>query len=155
MRGPMRRPGAGCGAGVWAAAAGMAAWLVCGGVALAQDPAPAAGSAEEYLVRDPFWPVGYVPQVIQAVAQQQEDVQAESEKTKELWDEAQEQLTIAGISDMGPAGLFAVINGRMTQASQIVSIQYKGYVFEWRVTEITPRGVRFTPVGVNPAAGRP
>ena len=117
--------------------------------------------------RDPFWPVGYVPRrpekpaaVVVArhgagVAAPAPPVAAPAVNPVD-WDEARRKLDIRGISRIardrtsGRAAFFAVVNNRMVEEGETVSVTWNGHVYRWRVTQIGPAGLQLVKIDARP-----
>ena len=127
--------------------------------------AVAAAVAPEALpsapLRDPFWPVGYVPRRPEkpaaAVATRPNAGPAPvvvpvAVSNPVDWDEARRHLEIRGISRIardktsGRAAYFAVINNKMVEEGEAVSVPWNGRVYRWRVTQIGPAGLQLVKI---------
>lgn len=87
--------------------------------------------------RDPFWPVGYVPEsAVKAVAEKQI---AKSTANKD-WSGAMKKVVINGVSSKGKNEFFAVINGELKGVDDTFSVQHGGTVYTWAVASIQPPG---------------
>jgi len=87
--------------------------------------------------RDPFWPVGWSPPIV-------EDEPGTPEKPKALpvqWEEAAKQLTVTGIFRKGKRHLAMLKGVGVVEEGDIITVQYKELVYRWRVTSITPAGI--------------
>jgi len=115
-------------------AAGMA------GAAHGKNTAPAKGGAinaekpSATTLRDPFWPVGYEPE---------KPVDAEVEKQQSLadrnWSEAMKQIVVQGVSSVS-GEYYAIINTETKRVGELVSVEYGGVRYTWRVENIAPPG---------------
>lgn len=95
-----------------------------------------AKKVEAAIKRDPFWPVGYVPEEV---------VQAAPEKGPEevpvgSWKEAMKMVSIDGISRSAGSEYYAVINGQVKSAGDTVSVQLGNSLYTWAVDSIEPPG---------------
>jgi hypothetical protein len=102
--------------------------------------------------RDPFWPVNYVPKKREAPAAVKHgpspapavDVVPESPPD---WDEAQKRLDVKGVSHLGrdkttgKEKYLAVVNGKVVEQGDIVSVTMGGRTYRWRIQAIGSRGV--------------
>lgn len=118
-----------------------------------QVPADAAESTPEMemendydIVRDPFWPVGYIPP---ALIPEDEKVEEKPKIEDSMWEAAQEKVVISGVSDMGQAGFFAIVNGVMHQQDEVIAVEHEGKSFRWRIKSIDKNGVRLQPLEVD------
>lgn len=111
-------------------------------------------------VRDPFWPVGYVPR--KPARQLVKPKAAEAAKTAipdaarlPLWDEARRSLDVRGISliardkDSGRPKFIAIIAGRLTEAGDTVSTTFENRIYRWRVVTIDRAGVTLQKMDVR------
>lgn len=122
---------------------------------------PVEGAVRPDAVRDPFWPVGYVPKVVAVKKAVPETTGAVSPLPKTIltrlpqWDEAQKQLDIRGISLIGrdkatnKPKYLAVVTGRLVEAGQVVSVTYEGMVYRWKVVGIDESGISFQKIEVQ------
>lgn len=130
--------------------------LVCVAArAAAGEETGAASSAAD--LRDPFWPVNYVPAPTEASTQAAAAARAIS-ASEEEWSAARKLLTVKGVSRRrggnGREEVLAIVNGRLVQAGDIVGVRVAGRLFQWRVGRITQaEGPVFERVS-EPAAGR-
>ena len=142
--------------GVAAAALAIGTGTQSGAAVGAAEAAPAAP------LRDPFWPVGYVPRrpekpaaVVAARGNTSSAVPALVPAPPPApvvnpvdWDEARRHLEIRGISRIardktsGRAAYFAVVGGRMVEEGDAVNVTWNGHVYRWRVTQIGPAGLQ-------------
>lgn len=118
-------------------------------------------AAEAAPLRDPFWPVGYVPRrpekpVAVPVAASRTGVVASPVPAPignpVDWDEARRHLEIRGISRIardktsGRAAYFAVVNNKVVEEGEVVSVVWNGRVYRWRVTQIGPAGLQLVKI---------
>lgn len=107
--------------------------------------------------RDPFWPVGYVPRpVVKPVAGTPEARLPASVARPPVaerppnWTEATRRVDIRGTSRIGRekstgAELYqAVVNGRVVEPGDTISVSFEGRTYRWRVQAITSGGVSLT-----------
>ncbi|MEE9367806.1 MAG: hypothetical protein V3V05_02965 [Pontiella sp.] len=87
--------------------------------------------------RDPFWPVGYVPEVRIKVDNEQNIV---IPVVNNNWKEAMKKVVINGVSSRGDNEFFAVINGQVKSVGESVTLNHEGTVYTWAVDSITPPG---------------
>ncbi len=91
-------------------------------------------------VRDPFWPVGYVP------PSPEEAAQATPAVPELAWPE----LQLRGRSRSRDGSYFALIDGvGVVRTGEIVSLAAQGYWFHWRVVRIDATGVQTKPLGIT------
>ncbi|VGO14952.1 hypothetical protein PDESU_03532 [Pontiella desulfatans] len=88
--------------------------------------------------RDPFWPIGYVPESVKAATE------PEPEPVKPTvannWNKAMRNVVINGVSSRADNEFFAVINGEVKSVGDTVSISFDGMVYTWAVDSIKPPG---------------
>jgi len=117
-------------------------------------------------LRDPFWPVGYVPsnpvpvKIDLATGQPTyaptaiPDLPPPPPKIPQ-WDQARRQLKIQGISRVGldkktgRPTFFAVINGRVVEEGNIVEAVTPDFKYRWKVASIAEKNVKLTPLDVQ------
>lgn len=112
----------------------------------AETSAPAIGRPE----RNPFWPVGFDP-AAKARALEQKIAESLSRTptpppppkpaTEQDWTEARKWLRIEGVSRTSTGESVALINSRVNQVGEFVSINYNGRVYRWTVKAIDENGV--------------
>ena len=109
--------------------------------------------------RDPFWPVGYVPRKVEkpkpaAAAANPKQVVVREPAIPE-WEEAGRRLDIRGISHIGrekgaqKERFMAVVNGKMVEPGDTVSVTLGSRVYRWRVQDIKPGGLSLTKLDVR------
>ena len=87
--------------------------------------------------RDPFWPVGYVPEGEVKVDDEQKIV---IPVVNNNWNEAMKNVVINGVSSRADHEFFAVINGQVKSVGERVTLKHEGTVYTWAVERITPPG---------------
>ncbi len=120
------------------------------------------GSTDSETMRDPFWPVGYVP-----VAQRQKPVEAkpvkppppapvrkvvaEAPKPVVDWEAARKSLQFSGFAEANGVRSFFV-NGRLVSEGETISRDYLGLRYTWRVVRIArePADRRLEDLTVRP-----
>ncbi|MEI7437956.1 MAG: hypothetical protein WCL16_14215 [bacterium] len=109
--------------------------------------------------RNPFWPVGYLPPPDPARAAAP-DLTAAIAAPQSRWQQARKQLMIQGLTRSQAPGdghphYLAVINGRMVETGDRVSVELDGVRYRWLVQSITAQGVNLEKVDalVVPVAG--
>ena len=130
--------------------------LCCSGLAVltawGQEPVSEEGGREPVRVRDPFWPVGYVPRkpvrTPPAVASQNNAKVLIPEASRQpMWEEARKLLDIRGISlighdkQSGHSKYLAMVGGKFVEDGDIVSVILDGLVYRWKVAGISEDGV--------------
>jgi hypothetical protein len=86
--------------------------------------------------RDPFWPVGYVPERVK---------QAEVKKTVKPtglndWNGAMKKVVINGVSSRADNEFFAVINNEVKSVNDTISVSHGGITYTWAIASIKPPG---------------
>ncbi len=84
--------------------------------------------------RDPFWPVGYIPEKLKV------------EPVKEVkvltggagWKNAMKQVAIQGVSSRSGGGFYAVINGKIKSIGETVTVKIGQVSYTWVIDEISP-----------------
>jgi len=127
-------PAAGATNAVWAGAA-------------ATNAAPAGGTATVTnfnALRDPFWPVGWKPPTFGRDGSGDED-----RSGLIRWDEATRLLHVNGLSRKAGGGYVAFLADiGIVEESQVVSVQYRGLTYRWRIKRITAEGIVPQRIGV-------
>jgi hypothetical protein len=122
--------------------------------AAAQREEPAATGTNKVL-RDPFWPVGFIPRV-SAPAQaghhysntnSMAPVVVVNEPPK--WDEATKLLSVQGIMKTGSRGYVAVVNGQVVSAGDVVHAVCSGRKYSWTIGSVNEKGVKFNHLDVE------
>jgi hypothetical protein len=90
--------------------------------------------------RDPFWPVGYVPERIKNAALTDAQKTAKRLDGSKDWNSAMKQIVINGISSRANDEFIAVINGQIKSVGEHISVTQGGSVFTWAVDSIAPPG---------------
>lgn len=124
-----------------------------------QEAVSEAGGREPAQVRDPFWPVGYVPR--KPVKPAQVDSSAAKLVIPEsarlpVWEEARKLLDIKGISligrdrNSGQSKYLAMVTGKFVEEGDTVSVAFEGFVYRWKVTGISEEGVSLRKIDARP-----
>ena len=96
------------------------------------------------MLRDPFLPVGYEPEV-------SEDVVAKggaeplrlvdvTEPERVQWDDALKKVQIAGVSRKGNVTVL-IVNDRVRKVGSHVEVEHGGRKYTWRIDSIDKQGV--------------
>jgi hypothetical protein len=96
-----------------------------------------ASEQEAVLKRDPFWPVGYVPQNVKSVIAKGNPKQS-AVKVDNSWNEAMKKIVINGVSSQAQNAYFAIINGQVKSVGDTVTINHGGTIYTWAVDGIEP-----------------
>ncbi|MDZ8119391.1 hypothetical protein [Pontiella agarivorans] len=100
------------------------------------NDAPVSVSASE---RDPFWPVGYVPErLIKATEKQTAPVKKVLTGNKD-WSGAMKKVAINGVSSRSDH-YFAIVNGELKSVGDTFSVEHNGTTYTWAVASIKPPG---------------
>lgn len=132
---------------------------IAGQMASDEDPAV----APLVRVRDPFWPVGYTPKVInKSVESKTGESSAQSIAAGLLerartpqWDEARRKLDIRGISLIGrdkasgQPKFLAMVAGKLVEEGNVVNVTYEDRVYRWKIVGIGKGGVSFQKLDVR------
>ena len=89
--------------------------------------------------RDPFWPVGYVPESVKAAAEASSTGPVVKRTIANDWNTAMKKVSINGVSSKNKE-FFAVINGRIKGVGDTVTVNHGGMVYTWSVESIKPPG---------------
>lgn len=118
--------------------------------AVARDETVAGGVADG--VRDPFWPVGYFPRPKTETPATNVVIYTPTPAVEPPvvtdWEGARRQLTIRGFSHIGDK-YQAVINDRVVEEGDIVSVRLAGRLYRWKVVAIGPDRVKLDKLEVR------
>ena len=102
------------------------------------------------VMRDPFWPVGYVPAPPQPDISEAEVAkieEARETKAKTKWP----PLLLKGITRASRGRYMAIIEGvGLIETGQTVTMQRDGLLYTWIIDEVSAKGVRFTRLEARP-----
>ena len=125
---------------IWAAAV-VAAVLLSARSADGQTKNPNgmnnASASDGTIKRDPFWPVGYVPERLTKMAQEKPVVKQKSSVLD--WSGAMKKVVNSGASKSGN-DFYAVINGGIRRVGDTFSVEHEGTTYTWAVSGIKPDG---------------
>ncbi len=100
-----------------------------------------AGAKEAPAVkRDPFWPVGYLPDRIRDAQLTDSQRALKSISGNEDWGAAMKGVAINGVSSRGNSEFFAVINGQVRRVGERVAVSHGGMSYTWVIDGIKPPG---------------
>lgn len=88
--------------------------------------------------RDPFWPVGYQPEVKGVIPEKMVEKVVEPSGNHN-WREAMKMVSISGVSSRADE-FFAVVNGKVKRVSDTISVSHEGITYTWAVDSIKPPG---------------
>ena len=124
-----------------------------------------AGGVETGIKRDPFWPVGYAPKITRKVVAggvvSRGSVPVASTPVAPVvpgvtqWDEARRKLDIRGISLLGSdkttgrPKYMAMVAGHLVEDGNIVTAEYEGRMYRWKVVGISSAGISFQKLDVR------
>jgi hypothetical protein len=94
---------------------------------------------ESVFKRDPFWPVGYVPENLKKAAVENDQI-VTAPAVNNNWNEAMKKVVINGVSSRSDDEFFAVINGQVKSVGDTVTLNHEGTVYTWAVDSINPPG---------------
>ncbi|MDA0322670.1 MAG: hypothetical protein O2923_08145 [Verrucomicrobia bacterium] len=119
-----------------------------------EDPATAAEEAErrEHLlrpgVRDPFWPIGYIPPPPAPTVTNVTPVYVEA--PAEDWKRARAQLKVAAISKKGGKFLALLRDGSLVDEGDVVTVRGKVYIYKFKISVINQHGIETVPLATTP-----
>jgi hypothetical protein len=90
--------------------------------------------------RDPFWPVGYVPEKTRDAEQVEAVQEVESLKGNDNWNQAMKQVVINGVSSRADNEAYAVINGQIRTVGDTITVNHQRNIYTWAVDRITSSG---------------
>jgi len=123
-----------------------------------------------WAVRDPFWPIGYVPvserkidpPPKQEVAPTPEPPKPEPPKpeptaSEDDWAKARKALTISGVTravspDTHVERSLVMVNRQLLAEGDTASFVYQGFRFKWRVASISDKDVKLEPLNAERVA---
>ncbi|QBG49186.1 hypothetical protein EGM51_17945 [Verrucomicrobia bacterium S94] len=100
------------------------------------NDAPVSLSASE---RDPFWPVGYVPERLVKATEKQKAPVKKVPTGKKDWSGAMKKVAINGVSSRNDQ-YFAIVNGELKRTGDTFSVEHDGTTYTWAVASIRPPG---------------
>lgn len=105
-------------------------------------------------LRDPFWPVGYMPEKTEPQPGIKTVVPKPKIASEDDWKQAEKKLIVSSIlKSKNAAGedLFhALINGKIVSPGDIVTTTLRDFTFYFKTTSISTDGVKFTPLKTEP-----
>ena len=99
------------------------------------------------ILRDPFWPVGYIPEG--AVVEGTRATKDEPTSGIPQWADAMKQLHLSGIMKTGQEGYVAMVNGQAVSEGDTISVFFSGRNYTWKVRAISPKNVDFAQLSVQ------
>ena len=90
--------------------------------------------------RDPFWPVGYVPESVKKAIAARDKPNSVRPTVANNWSTAMKKIAINGVSSRANNEFFAVINGQVKSVGDTVTVNLDGLVYTWAVESIKPPG---------------
>ena len=105
-------------------------------------------NATNRLPRDPFWPIGYVPRVVQeAIESQQQAVQHQAQaKALVQWP----SLSLSGITKIGDRNIGLIGGVGLVETGDVVRMSRDGVIYKWVITEITKQGLSYKRISAKP-----
>ncbi|MDF7824905.1 hypothetical protein P4B35_12855 [Pontiellaceae bacterium B12227] len=97
-----------------------------------------ANNVSATVKRDPFWPVGHVPEAVRAANKKKVVVKKQAESND--WNGAMKKVVINGVSSRANNDFFAVINGQVKRVDDTISVSHGGVTYTWAVANIKPPG---------------
>ena len=111
------------------------------------SPEDTAAGEQGGVLRDPFWPVGFIPKGVAvdgARAQKSDEIAGTPQ-----WAEAIKQLSLSGIMNTGQGTYVAIVNGQAVSEGDTISVFFSGRNYTWTVRTITPKNVDFAQLRVQ------
>ncbi len=105
-------------------------------------------------LRDPFWPVGYTPPRKEASKQPAVATPAAAPEPvvterPARWDDALRTVSVKGIMSVGEGKYMAVVNDKVVNENDTVSVFFEGRQYTWKVARIAADGVKFQKLTVT------
>jgi hypothetical protein len=97
--------------------------------------------------RDPFWPVGWEPDVYGLAGRSG----GRGEGGIRRWQDAMRRVEITGLIRTADGSYLANVRGiGVVEVGDLIWVDYDGMIYKWRVREISERGIVPERVGVSP-----
>jgi hypothetical protein len=120
----------------------------------ASEPGTASTSAEGLAtnavsdLRDPFWPVGWTPP---PPVSPEQIATNQTRVLQSKWEDAVKRLRVTGITKL-PTGKYVATVSRVgiVEEGDVLSVDYEGMTYRWRVETITKDGMQPKRIGVFP-----
>ncbi|MBL7114661.1 MAG: hypothetical protein ISS35_02755 [Kiritimatiellae bacterium] len=105
-------------------------------------------NSKNSLTRDPFWPVGYVPRVVQQAIESQQQAAQQQVQAKALvqWP----SLSLTGITKTGDRNIGLIGGVGLVEAGDVVRMSRDGVIYKWVITEITKQGLSYKRISAKP-----
>jgi len=91
-------------------------------------------------------PVGEAPAVAEATVNRA--VETVLPQVQPRWIEARDQIRVGGIIALQDDKYVALIDGRIVEPNRVVSVEFEGLVYRWRIRTVTAKGVDWQPLDV-------
>jgi len=125
-------------------------WALVAGSALVLA-APAPGRADA--ARDPFWPVGYVPEGHQEEAEQPKEGQELLDLSRLSAEEQaiiKSHLRVGGILEQG-RNRVAIINSDIVSQGDVMKLRVRGGVYRFLIRSLDPENIVLEPIREKPS----
>jgi hypothetical protein len=96
-------------------------------------------------VRDPFWPVGFVPKSAADLDREKRNGDPASNVPAPKWAEAKATLRIGGYMKT-PSGYTALVNNALVKVGDRLTLTFDGKIYRWTVEAISVSGLSLTPL---------
>jgi len=117
-------------------------------------------ASSAWAVRDPFWPIGYLPASAKETESTQSQAPKEPEPPKEKpitdadWNKARNALSINGTTRSFKPGtnetrVLVMINRQMFATGDTLAFVYEDIRFHWRIKSIADGDVKLEPLQAN------
>lgn len=111
------------------------------------SPEDTAAGEQGGVLRDPFWPVGFIPKGVAIDGARAQKID-ETVGTPQ-WADAMKQLHLSGIMNTGQGTYVAIVNGQAVSEGDTISVFFSGRNYTWTVRAITPKNVDFAQLKVQ------
>ena len=102
-------------------------------------------------LRDPFWPVGWVPPKMERVTFKSPALPQQPVR----WEEVARKLEVSALSQLPDGRHIAVLkNIGLVEAGDTISVNYGGLTYRWEVRAVTAAGIQTKRVGVSAQRGK-
>jgi len=107
-----------------------------------------ASNSTNTVHRDPFWPIGYVPRVVQQEIESQQQVVQHQAQAKALvqWP----SLSLTGITKTGDRNIGLIHGVGLVETGDVVRMSRDGVIYKWVITKITKKGLSYKRISAKP-----
>ena len=74
--------------------------------------------------------------------------EAVTPRAETRWPEARDRIPVGGIIALQNDRYVALIDGRIVEPNRVVSVEFEGLVYRWRIRSVTSKGIGWQPLDV-------